>query len=71
MAFKKREKIAPQVVVDLEEPDDSGESELVHLLDDAGPSVLKHDDVGERRKVPLRIRFGMVLLRLKGLARFE
>ena len=62
---------APQVVVDLEESDDSGESELVHLLNDAGPSVLEHDDVGESRKVPLGIRVRLVLLGSKCLARFE
>ena len=53
---------APQVIVDLEESDDSGKSELVHLLNDAGPSVLEHDDMGESRKVPLRIRVGLVLM---------
>ena len=62
---------APQVIVDLEESDDSGKSELVHLLNDAGPSVLEHDDVGESRKVPLGIRVRLVLLGSKCLARFE
>ena len=55
---------APQVIVDLEKSDNSGEPELVHLLYDAGPGVLEHDDVGESRKVPLGIRVGLILKRL-------